>query len=527
VRNSLAWLLPAAGCVAGASFISDSLLAGWAVTTAGFVLACLGTRGPARTSLLVMLLLIGAAARLPYMLAHPESSDDLYRYVFEGRVWADGENPFYFPPDSPRLAHLRDDIIHPRINNQELATIYPPAAQGLFVLAHFAGGTILSWKALLLALELAAAILLGRHQMRHGKSLLAATLFFWNPLLIFESAEGGHVDAAGASIFLLALCMALSQKPFRASVLAIAACLVKPVPGPLLLLFCRGKHGLSGLVVGGIIAAGALCLMLIPPGNGAWKPTEQGVARCADGRASIHFSDSAGTRIVEDRPGSLQFEPGFHPRAQQVVGRYHLGVSGIQHQPLLITFDGAQDVVLSHPTVDDEDHAASFHVDDTGFVVIFDRESNRTIARLQMSRDRAVLKGRILEPFAGYPGPGDAVALKGAESPLLSWSLYLNRWEGFAPIHDAAVALFGSRQTLRLAEAVLLVVLAVVLYLTKAPLAGSALGLAAVPVLLTPVLYSWYLMWLLPGAVLLQRPAVRILCASLLAAAPLLHLASC
>ena len=519
MRSSLAWLLPAAGCVAGASFISDSLLASWALVTAGFVLAGLGTRGPARTSLLVMLLLIGAAARLPYMLAHPESSDDIYRYVFEGRVWADGENPFYFPPDSPRLAHLRDDVIHPRINNQELATIYPPAAHGLFVLAHFAGGTILSWKALLLALELAAAILLGRHQMRHGKSLLAATLFFWNPLLIFESAEGGHVDAAGASMVLLALCIALSQRPFRASLLAIAACLVKPVPGPLLLLFCRGKRGLSGLVAGGIIAAGALCLALMPPGNGVWKPTEQGVARCADGRASIHFSDSKGTRIVEDRPGSLQFEPGFHPRAAQVLGRYHLGVFGVQHQPLLLTFDGGARVLV------EDDEAASFYVDDTGFVVIFDRESNRTIARLQMSRDRAVLKGRILEPFAGFPGPGDAVALKGAESPLMSWSLYLGRWEGFAPIHNAAMTLFGSRKNLGLAEAVLLVLLAIGLYLTKAPLAGSSLGLAAIPVLLTPVLYPWYLMWLLPGAVLLQRPAVRIFFASLLAAAPLMHLA--
>ena len=40
------------------------------------------------------------------VLAPPLLSDDLYRYLWEGRLWLEGLNPYRLAPDDPALAHL-------------------------------------------------------------------------------------------------------------------------------------------------------------------------------------------------------------------------------------------------------------------------------------------------------------------------------------------------------------------------------------------------------------------------------------
>jgi hypothetical protein len=46
---------------------------------------------------------------------YQETFDDLYRYVWDGRVQAAGLNPYSYAPADPELAALRDD--RPRIGN--------------------------------------------------------------------------------------------------------------------------------------------------------------------------------------------------------------------------------------------------------------------------------------------------------------------------------------------------------------------------------------------------------------------------
>src|SRR3954454_21970552 len=68
--------------------------------------------------------------RLSILFAPPYLSDDIYRYVWDGRVQAAGINPYRYIPAAPELAHLRDETIYPKINRKDWAhTIYPPVAQ--------------------------------------------------------------------------------------------------------------------------------------------------------------------------------------------------------------------------------------------------------------------------------------------------------------------------------------------------------------------------------------------------------------
>src|SRR5512146_2483079 len=73
------------------------------------------------------ILVVAALLRLPLLLAPPYLSNDVYRYVWDGRVQAAGVNPYRYVPAAAALEALRDDRIYPEINRRERAvTIYPP-----------------------------------------------------------------------------------------------------------------------------------------------------------------------------------------------------------------------------------------------------------------------------------------------------------------------------------------------------------------------------------------------------------------
>ena len=84
----------------------------------------------------------------------PRTSDDAYRYVWDGRVQAAGINPYRYAPADPALAELRDDAIFPKINRAEYAvTIYPPVAQMFFFLVTRLGENVTTMRLAMLGCE--------------------------------------------------------------------------------------------------------------------------------------------------------------------------------------------------------------------------------------------------------------------------------------------------------------------------------------------------------------------------------------
>src|SRR5258706_16263194 len=59
-------------------------------------------------------------------------SDDMYRYIWDGRVQAQGISPYRFPSDASELAYLRDGFIWGHMNRLSAVTVYPPGAQLAF-----------------------------------------------------------------------------------------------------------------------------------------------------------------------------------------------------------------------------------------------------------------------------------------------------------------------------------------------------------------------------------------------------------
>ena len=146
------------------------------------------------------------AFRAILLWTQPVLSDDIYRYVWDGRVQAAGLSPYLYAPEAPELSHLRDGAIYPRINRPWARTIYPPGAQWLFRGIYatkpdsilFLKGTIVAFDLLTILLLLGLLRLL---KLPAGRAIIYA----WNPLVVFELAGSGHLD--GLMLPFLLLCL--------------------------------------------------------------------------------------------------------------------------------------------------------------------------------------------------------------------------------------------------------------------------------------------------------------------------------
>lgn len=126
----------------------------------------------------------------------PSLSDDMYRYVWDGRVQANGINPYRYPSDAPELAYLRDTAIWSNMNRPWAYTIYPPGAQMIFVLTwRLVPDSVIGFKLVMVACSLLAGGLLAVLLRALGERPERGLIFLWNPLTIFEIAHAGHVDA--------------------------------------------------------------------------------------------------------------------------------------------------------------------------------------------------------------------------------------------------------------------------------------------------------------------------------------------
>ncbi len=162
------------------------------------------------------ILLVALALRGTAVFFEPTLSTDVYRYVWDGRVAADGINPYRFSPIAPELAHLREDW-HGRINHPEIRTIYPPHAQLFFWLTGLVGFGVTGWKLLLIVFDLLTLGMLSR------RSPAAAYAWASCPLVIIEGFASGHLEIIAAGLVLAAFFLLRDQVWRPAALLAVAA----------------------------------------------------------------------------------------------------------------------------------------------------------------------------------------------------------------------------------------------------------------------------------------------------------------
>jgi hypothetical protein len=195
------------------------------------VAAALVLRDRGRRPALALILGTAILLRLVALAAPVFLSDDINRYIWDGRVQAAGINPYRYIPTAPELEPLRDPLIFPNINRNNYApTIYPPVAQMLFLVASRFGETALAVKLVSVTIEsagIATLIFILRAAGRPPEHIL---LYAWHPLPVWEIAGSGHVDAAVVTFTALALAAAVSGRRVWSAAALAAATLVKFLP---------------------------------------------------------------------------------------------------------------------------------------------------------------------------------------------------------------------------------------------------------------------------------------------------------
>ncbi len=200
----------------------------------------------------VVMLVVAVIARVVLIPAKPDLSTDIYRYAWEGRVVLSGANPFATPPADTSLAPLRDDD-YPLINHRDLATIYPPLAQGVFALAAWLHPGVITLKAVLVLFDLATLAALVFLLRARGRPPTHALVYAWSPLVILETAHSGHMDAVG--VFFLVLGITLLARRPGAGFAALGASFLAKYITVILLPFLVARRHWRGIVIVTVIAA--------------------------------------------------------------------------------------------------------------------------------------------------------------------------------------------------------------------------------------------------------------------------------
>jgi len=226
---------------------------------------------PAHAAFARGVLLAALLMRLPLLALPPSLSDDVLRYLWDGRVALSGANPYALAPDDPRLAPLRDEEWQ-RMPHREVATVYPPLALGAFSIAARSPWPLLTWKALATAADLATCALLLAVARRRRLPPARAAWYAWNPLVALEVAGMGHVDALGVAAAVAAVLWLLPpRRPWRSAAAAAAAVLGKLVPLVALPLWAR-RSGRPAAYLALALGLSAAALLPVAAASGGVPP---------------------------------------------------------------------------------------------------------------------------------------------------------------------------------------------------------------------------------------------------------------
>jgi len=182
---------------------------------------------------------VAVGIRLLLLLLPPLLSEDVWRYVWDGAVQLAGLDPYRHAPADPALDALALDpilaAVRAQIGHADIATIYPPGAQIIFMITGLAGPNPIWIRLLLVAADGLTLLGLARWAQALGRPPQLAALYAFAPPAVLEGAVGGHIDGLGVALLVGAG-----------------------------LAFSRRRDGWAGAALGASIATKLLPVLVVP-----------------------------------------------------------------------------------------------------------------------------------------------------------------------------------------------------------------------------------------------------------------------
>ena len=184
-----------------------------------------------------LIILFALIFRVTLLSTTPVLSDDIYRYVWDGKVANHGINPYRYPPEADNLKGIRDEAIYPYVNHKSVHTIYPPLSQYFFQAVTWIYPSVFAMKLALLLFDLGIIIMIFLILRFLDRSLGWILVYAWNPLVILEFSGSGHMDAVPIFLFLFSLLIAMKSRSIWAGAVLALSFLTKFVSIMLLPFF--------------------------------------------------------------------------------------------------------------------------------------------------------------------------------------------------------------------------------------------------------------------------------------------------
>lgn len=173
-------------------------------------------------------ILLGFAAlyHLTLLLTPYPLSNDLYRYFWDGKLLANGVNPYTYPPAAVELTRYRDQYWE-FIFNRDVPTGYPPLAEPLFAATYRLAPDPWAMRGIAALASLGTAALLLKTLGAAGRDKSRVLLYAWSPLVALEFANSGHLDALALLCMSAALLLAVKHQSVGAAICLALGGLVK------------------------------------------------------------------------------------------------------------------------------------------------------------------------------------------------------------------------------------------------------------------------------------------------------------
>ena len=210
-----------------------SLLSAYSVAFAGYAFFFWQKSRPS----LAWVIALGIALRLLLLFGLPLLSDDVYRFIWDGRLAAQGIHPFAFTPVEIMQQGHGDATLFALLNSPRYFTVYPPVGQGIFWLAakccpgNLFGAALLIKSVLFLG---EVGTLWAIHRLLKtvypDRLYTGVALYALNPLVIVETVGNCHFEGMMAGCLVMAMLALHRQRPGYAGIWWAVGVAVKLLP---------------------------------------------------------------------------------------------------------------------------------------------------------------------------------------------------------------------------------------------------------------------------------------------------------
>lgn len=245
-----------------------SLFTAFTVAFLGYLLVVLA----GRKTRLGYWIALGILLRLALVFAFPRLSDDVYRFIWDGQLILQGENPFTHPPEhyltEGAATFPVDARLLEQLNSPGYHSIYPPVAQAVFTAAVWLSpgswyGAAVVMKLFLLLTELGTLWLLLRLLGRFGLPRSRLLLYWLNPLILVEIVGNLHFEGAMLCFLLLSLYL-LTRSRYGGAAGAMAVSVASKLLPLMLLPFLLGRLWGRSFWVFFMTLGGVLLALFLP-----------------------------------------------------------------------------------------------------------------------------------------------------------------------------------------------------------------------------------------------------------------------